>query len=60
MSKHTKKNQEMKVYGRHACLKVFEKRPEDIIRAYVTQEGVFTYRDLMKHLDDNKLAYHIV
>jgi TrmH RNA methyltransferase len=58
--KHTKKNQEMKVYGRHASLKVFEKRPEDIIRAYVTREGVFEFRDLMKYLADNKLAYHIV
>ena len=58
--KHTKKNQEMKVYGRHACLKIFEKRPEDIIRAYVTREGVFEFKGLMKYLADNKLAYHIV
>jgi TrmH RNA methyltransferase len=58
--KHTKKNQEMKVYGRHACLKVFQKRPTDIIRAYVTREGVFEYRELMKFLADQKLAYHIV
>lgn len=58
--KHTKKNQEMKVYGRHACLKVFEKRPQDVIRAYVNRDGVFLYKDLMKFLADNKLAYHIV
>jgi TrmH RNA methyltransferase len=60
MSKHTKKNQEMKVYGRHASLKVFEKRREDIIRAYVTKDGVFEYRELMKYLADQKLAYHLV
>jgi RNA methyltransferase, TrmH family len=58
--KHTKKNQEMKVYGRHACLKVFEKRPQDIIRAYVTRDGVFEYKGLMKYLAEEKLAYHIV
>lgn len=58
--KHTKKNQEMKVYGRHACLKVFEKRPQDVIRGYFTREGVFEYKTLMKHLADNKLAYHVV
>jgi RNA methyltransferase, TrmH family len=58
--KHTKKNLEMKVYGRHASLKVFEKRPQDIIRAYVTREGVFEFKGLMKYLADNKLAYHVV
>lgn len=58
--KHLIKNQEMKVYGRHACLKVFEKRPEDIIRAYVTRDGVFEYKNLMKYLADQKLAYHVV
>jgi len=58
--KHLIKNQEMKVYGRHACLKVFEKRPEDIIRAYVTRDGVFEYKALMKYLAEQKLAYHVV
>lgn len=58
--KHLIKNQEMKVYGRHACLKVFEKRPQDIIRAYVTRDGVFEYKNLMKYLADQKLAYHVV
>lgn len=58
--KHLIKNQEMKVYGRHACLKVFEKRPQDIIRAYVTRDGVFEYKSLMKYLADQKLAYHVV
>lgn len=58
--KTTKKNLEMKVYGRHACLKVFEKRPQDIIRAYITNDAVYEMRPLMKFLSDNKLAYHIV
>lgn len=58
--KHAKKNQETKVYGRNACLKVFEKRREDIVRAYVNREGVFLFKDLMKFLADQKLAYHIV
>lgn len=58
--KHAKKNQETKIYGRHACLKVFEKRPQDIVRAYVNREGVFLFKDLMKYLADQKLAYHVV
>ncbi len=58
--KDTKKNQEMKVYGRHASLKLFEKRPQDIIRAYITQDGVFEYKKMIRYLVDNKLAYHVV
>lgn len=58
--KHAKKNQETKVYGRNACLKVFEKRPDGIVRAYVNQDGVFLFKDLMKFLADQKLAYHLV
>jgi len=56
----TKKNQEMKVYGRHACLKLFENRPEDVIRVYVTRDGVFDFKDIIRHCVDNKLAYHVV
>lgn len=58
--KHLIKNQEMKVYGRHASMALFAKRPEDIIRAYVTRDGVFEFKDLIRHLVDNKLAYHVV
>ncbi|HXH73590.1 MAG TPA: TrmH family RNA methyltransferase [Bacteriovoracaceae bacterium] len=58
--KHTKKNLEMKVYGRHACLALFQHRPQDIIRAYVTRDGVFEFRQLIRFCVDNKLAYHVV
>ena len=58
--KITKKNQETKVYGRNACLKVFEKRPEDIVRAYVTRETLFEMKAMVKYLADQKIAYHIV
>ena len=58
--KETKKNLETRVYGRHACLKIFEKRPEDVIRAYVTRDGIFEFKALVKYLADQKLAYHVV
>lgn len=57
---HTKKNQEMKVYGRHAAETLFKKRPEDLIRAYVTRDGVFEFKDLIRYCVDHKLAYHVV
>ncbi len=56
----TKKNQEMKVYGRHAALTLFKKRPEDLIRAYVTRDGVFEFKELIRYCVDHKLAYHVV
>lgn len=58
--KQSKKNQEMKVYGRNASLTLFKKRPEDIIRAYVTQDGVFEFKELIRYCANKKLAYHIV
>lgn len=60
LMKNAKKNMEMKIYGRHACLALFKNRPNDLIRLYVTQEGVFEYKPLIRHCVDHKLAYHIV
>jgi RNA methyltransferase, TrmH family len=58
--KQGKKSQEMKVYGRRAGEKLFEMRPQDIIRAYVTQDGLFNFKKIIKYCADQKLAYHIV
>jgi TrmH RNA methyltransferase len=58
--KQGKKSQEMKIYGRRAAEVMFEKRPEDLIRVYITQEGVFAFRKIVKYCADKKLAYHIV
>ncbi len=50
----------MKVYGRHAAETLFKKRPEDLIRAYITRDGVFDFKDLVRYCVDHKLAYHVV
>ena len=50
----------MKVYGRHAAETLFKKRPEDLIRAYVTRDGVFEFKDMIRYCVDHKLAYHVV
>jgi TrmH RNA methyltransferase len=57
---HTKKNLEMKVYGRHAAETLFKKRPEDLIRVYITRDGVFDFKDMVRYCVDHKLAYHVV
>jgi TrmH RNA methyltransferase len=56
----TKKNQESRIYGRHACLKIYEKRPSDIVRAYVTQDGLFEFKGMLKTLADLRVPYHVV
>jgi TrmH RNA methyltransferase len=56
----TKKNLEMKLYGRRAAETFFKKRPQDLIRVYVTREGVFEFKQLIRYCVDQKLAYHIV
>lgn len=58
--KQGKKSLEMKVYGKRACEVLFQKRPEDIIRAYVTKDGLFEFKKIIKYCADKKLAYHIV
>ena len=50
----------MKVYGRHAAETLFKKRPEDLIRAYITRDGVFDFKDIVRYCVDHKLAYHVV
>lgn len=50
----------MKVYGRHAAETLFKKRPEDLIRLYITQDGIFDFKDMVRYCVDHKLAYHVV
>jgi RNA methyltransferase, TrmH family len=58
--KNEKKNHETRIYGLHACLKVFQKRPEDIIRAYFEEDLTDQIKPLLKYLAEHKKAYHIV
>lgn len=51
---------EVKVYGFHASLILFNKRPQDIIRLYCLESMIPRITDLLKHCVDNKKAYHVV
>lgn len=52
--------EEVKVYGELACLTLFEHRPQDIVRLWVTQELSKKAGDMMSYLAENKKAYHVV
>jgi TrmH RNA methyltransferase len=52
--------QELKYYGFHACLKLWESRPEDVIRVYVDKNIVKDVGELLKWCASKALAYHVI
>lgn len=51
---------EVKYYGLHACLALWKKRPEDVIRVYLEERLLKTLSPLLKWCAQQKKAYHIV
>src|ERR1700738_2090470 len=51
---------EIKIYGLHACLALFEQRPEAIIRVYCDEPRVKLLSGLLKWCATHKKAYHII
>ncbi len=55
-----RKNEEMRIYGKNACLVAFKSRPQDLIKVYLTEKNLFEFKHILKFCSDKKLAYHIV
>ena len=51
---------EQKICGFHACMAVFHNRPQDIVRAYVTEGTRKAFGSMLKFCAQNRLAYHVV
>lgn len=51
---------EIKYYGIHACLALWEKRPEDIIRVYLDESNLKIFSPLLKWCAKSRKAYHII
>jgi TrmH RNA methyltransferase len=51
---------EKKYFGIHACLAIWEKRPQDIIRVYLDESNVKTFKSLLKFCAQEKKVYRIV
>ncbi len=51
---------EQKICGFHACMAVFHNRPQDIVRAYVTEGTRKAFGPMLKFCAQNRLAYHLV
>lgn len=56
----SKKTLEVKYYGYHACLKLWEKRPDDVIRVYVEPKLVKSVAPLLKWCSSKSKAYHLI
>ena len=55
-----KSNPEVKVCGLNAVRALFERRPADIIRVYVTEPRIRDVGPLLRWCAENKKAYHVV
>ena len=51
---------EIKYYGVNACLALWRKRPQDIIRIYVLQDLIKPFGDVLKWAAAARKAYHVV
>lgn len=51
---------EIKACGINACRAIFNARKNDLVRAYVTEETVTEFGDMLKFCAANKKAYHVV
>ncbi|HWP94650.1 MAG TPA: tRNA/rRNA methyltransferase [Gammaproteobacteria bacterium] len=51
---------ETKIYGVNACLKVFERRPDAIVRAYISTSVARRFGHMMRHMASMKRAYHLI
>lgn len=51
---------ELKYYGFHACLKLWQSRPEDVVRVYIEQKRVKEATPLLRWCASKNKAYHII
>lgn len=51
---------ESKICGRHACRALFAKRPQDIVRVFVSEKRTQDFGDLLKYCAQNQMAYRVV
>ncbi len=54
------KHDETKIYGRHACRAVFRERPQDLVRALLTEKCASEFTDLLKFMAEQRMVYRLV
>lgn len=56
----SQRKDENKIYGVAACQTIFKKRPNAIVRAYFVQKQTPLFRDALRWMATERLAYHVV
>ena len=51
---------ELKYYGGAACLALWQRRPQDVIRIYLEQESIPQFGAMLKWAAEKRKAYHVV
>jgi TrmH RNA methyltransferase len=51
---------EVKYYGLHACMKLWQSRPADVIRVYLEERHLSVVAPLLKWCVSHRKAYHVV
>lgn len=51
---------ELRYLGKNACLALFQKRADDIIRAYVQRELAAEYKPLLEYCTSHRKSFHLV
>lgn len=51
---------ELRYYGRNACLALWKQRPKDLIRVYVRKDLADDYADLLADCAKTRKSYHLV
>ena len=54
------REREIKIHGLNACLAVYTRRPEDIVRVWVTEATIPMVGDLLRGCARARVAYHVV
>lgn len=49
-----------KIFGRNACRAVWQRRPQDIMRAALTKDMLTAFSECLRDLADNKVSYRVV
>jgi TrmH RNA methyltransferase len=51
---------ESKIYGAHACRAVFQRRADDVLKVFLTEQRLPEYKDLLKFCADKHRPYRVV
>lgn len=57
---NAQRKDETRIHGVNACLAVFRKRPEDIVRVYIAPQRSAQFAELLRYCAAQRRAYHIV